>query len=208
MIINQPKSSQIDKRTQDKAKVSLLYLHYIFFAFKINQFFQYFLFSIQILTKSREFEFSGLACQWSPYSSYSFTRNLQRWIKVRSFVIPVYVNLLHSGAFVTYSGVTLVSFLFVVVSFQLVLVYSGTILVHSVSFRLVAVFSATILVHSVSFRRVPVYSVPFHSVPVFSNAHLLQQHIWRATIVTWSKNSNLHLNNGMPRYWCSSLMRR
>ena len=52
-----------------------------------------------------------------------------------------------------YSGVTLVSFLFVAVSFQLVSVYSGNI-----------------LVHSVSFRRVPVYSVPFHSVPVFSNA--------------------------------------
>jgi len=93
------------------------HLKYIFFGFKINQFFQYFLFSIQIPTKSREFEFSGLACQWSPYSSYSFTGNLQRWIKVRSFVIHVYVNRLHSGAFVAYSDVTLVSFLFVAVSF-------------------------------------------------------------------------------------------
>ena len=130
-------------------------LKYIFFAFNINQFFQYFLFSIQIPTKLREFEFSGLACQWSPYSSYYFTRNLQRWIKVRSFVIPVYVNLLHSGAFVAYSGVTLVSFLFVAVSFQLVPVYSGTILVHSVSFRR----------HSGLLRYIPVpfLSIPFHS---------------------------------------------
>ena len=160
MITNQPKSSQIGKRTQDKAKVSLLHSHYIFFAFKINQFFQYFLFSIQILTKSREFEFPGLACQWSPYSSYSFTRSLQRWIKVRFFVIPVYVNLLHSGAFVAYSGVVLVSFLFVAVSFQLVAVYSGTILVHSGSFRN----------HSGSFPYIPVpfLSIPFHSaiIPV------------------------------------------
>ena len=145
MIINQPKSSQIDKRTQDKAKVSLLYLHYIFFAFKINQ-----LFYIQILTNLREFEFSGLACQWSPYSSYSFTCNLQRWIRVRSFVIPVYVNLLHSGAFVTYSGVTLVSFLFVVVSFQLVLVYCGIFRYHSCPFRFIPPCSG--IFRSVSFR--------------------------------------------------------
>ena len=59
-----------------------------------------------------------------------------------------------------YSGVTLVSFLFVAVSFQLVPVYSGTILVHSVSFRRV--------------RYIPVYSVPFHSVPVFNNAPYVQ----------------------------------
>ena len=68
-----------------------------------------------------------------------------------------------------YSGVTLVSILFVAVSFQLV---SGIFRYHSCpfrfippSFRLVAVCSGTILVHSVSFRRVPVYSVPFRSVP-------------------------------------------
>ena len=133
----------------------------------------------------RDFEFSGLACQWSPYSSYSFTRNLQRWIKVRSFVIPVYVNLLHSGAFVaysgvtlvSYSGVTLVSFLFVAVSFQLVPVYSGTILVHSVSFprhsgllRYIPLPFLSIPFHSAVFRYILVYSVPFQSVPVFSNA--------------------------------------
>ena len=143
MITNQPKSSQIGKRTQDKAKVSLLHLHYIFFAFKINQFFQYFLFSIQILTKSREFEFPGLACQWSPYSSYSFTRNLQRWIKVRFFVIPVYVNLLHSG-------VVLVSFLLVAVSFPLVPVHSAIIPARS------------------AIIPVPFLSIPFHSaiIPV------------------------------------------
>ena len=41
------------------------------------------------------------------------------------------------------------------VSFRLVSVYSGTILVHSVSFRC----------HSASFRHIPVYSVPFRSVP-------------------------------------------
>ena len=58
------------------------------------------------------------------------------------------------------SGVTLVSFCFIAVSFQLVPLYSGTILVHFVSFRR----------HSASFRYIPVYSVPFHSVPVFSNA--------------------------------------
>ena len=70
-------------------------------------------------------------------------------------VIPVYVNLLHSGAFVAYSGVTLVSFLFVAVSFRLVPVYSGTILVHSVSFRH----------HSGLLRYIPVpfLSIPFHS---------------------------------------------
>ena len=129
---------------------------------------------------------------------------------------------LHSGAFVAYSGVTLVSFRFIAVSFQRVPLYSGSILVHFVSFRrhsasfryirvlflsisfnsgvilprsgifryhscpfrfippsfrLVPVHFGTILVnsgvilpHSGSFRYIPVYSVPFHSVPVFSNA--------------------------------------
>ena len=67
-----------------------------------------------------------------------------------------------SGAILAYSGVTLVSFDFIAVSFRLVPVYSGTILVHSVSFRR----------HSASFRYIPVYSVPFRSVPVFSNAPL------------------------------------
>ena len=65
-----------------------------------------------------------------------------------------------SGAIVAYSGFTLMSFHFIAVSFRLVPVYFGTILVHSVSFRR----------HSASFRYIPVYSVPFHSVPVFSNA--------------------------------------
>ena len=51
------------------------------------------------------------------------------------------------------------------VSFRLVSVYSGTILVHFVSFRC----------HSASFRHIPVYSgifcsIPFCSVLVFSNA--------------------------------------
>ena len=68
----------------------------------------------------------------------------------------------HSGAFVAYSGVTPVSFLFVAVSFQLVPVYSGTILVHSVLFRR----------HSGSFRYIPVpfLSIPasFRLVPVYS----------------------------------------
>ena len=61
------------------------------------------------------------------------------------------VNPLHSGAFVAYSGVTLVSFRLIAVSFQLVPVYSETILVPSVSFRR----------HFTSFRYIPVYSVPF-----------------------------------------------
>ena len=73
-----------------------------------------------------------------------------------------------------YSGVTLVSFLFVAASFQLVPVYSGTI-----------------LVHSDSFHRVPVYSVPFHSVPVFSNArnqHTLTDYLTkRPTILFHTK---------------------
>ena len=42
MITNQPKSSQIVKQAQDKAKVNLLYLLCIFFAFKISQFFSVF----------------------------------------------------------------------------------------------------------------------------------------------------------------------
>ena len=44
-----------------------------------------------------------------------------------------------------------VSFRLTPVSFRLVLVYPGTILVHSVSFRC----------YSASFRHIPVYSVPF-----------------------------------------------
>ena len=89
------------------------------------------------------------------------SQDMQKWkIKVRCFVIPVHVNPLHSGAIVAYSGVTLVSFHFIAVSFRLVPVYSGTILVHSVSFRR----------HSASFRYIPVYSGIFRSVPVFSNA--------------------------------------
>ena len=60
-----------------------------------------------------------------------------------------------SGAIVAYSGVTLVSFHFIAVSFRLVPVYSGTILVHSVSFRR----------HSALFRYIPVYSGIFRSVP-------------------------------------------
>ena len=67
--------------------------------------------------------------------------------------IPVYtyVHPLHSGAFVAYSSFTLVSFCFIAVSFQLVPVYCGTILVHSVSFRR----------HSASFWYIPFRSVPF-----------------------------------------------
>ena len=78
----------------------------------------------------------------------------------------MYVNLLSTfwcfcGLFWRYTSV----FLFVAVSFQLVQVYSSTILAHSVSLRR----------HSGSFRYIPAYSglfrsVPFHSVPVFSNA--------------------------------------
>ena len=62
---------------------------------------------------------------------------------------------LHSGAFVAYSGVTLVSFRFIAVSFQRVPLYSGSILVHFVSFRR----------HSASFRYIPVLflSISFHS---------------------------------------------
>ena len=90
----------------------------------------------------------------------------------------------HSGAFVAYSGVILVSYLFVAVSFQLVPVYSGTILVHSVSlrshsglFRYIPIpflsipfHSGVILPRSGIFWLIPLYSVLFHSVPVFSNA--------------------------------------
>ena len=61
----------------------------------------------------------------------------------------------------------ILSFRFIAVSFRLVPVYSGTILVRPVLFRR----------HSASFRNIPVYSgifrsVPFHSVPVFSKAHI------------------------------------
>ena len=48
-------------------------------------------------------------------------------------------------------GVWALLFRFICVSFRLVSVYSGTILVHSVSFRC----------YSASFRHIPVYSVPF-----------------------------------------------
>ena len=66
-----------------------------------------------------------------------------------------------------YSGVTLVSFHFMAVSFRLVPVYSGTILVHSVSFRR----------HSASFWYIPVYSGIFRSVPVFSSALYIYDNI-------------------------------
>ena len=56
-----------------------------------------------------------------------------------------------------------VSFRVIPVSFRLLSVYSGTIIVHSVSFRC----------HSASFRYIPVYSGIFRSVPVFSNARVL-----------------------------------
>ena len=62
----------------------------------------------------------------------------------------------------SYSGICrfiCMSFRLIRVSFRLVSGYSGTILVHSVSFRC----------HSFSFRFIPVRSVPFCSVPVFSN---------------------------------------
>ena len=73
-----------------------------------------------------------------------------------------------------YSGVTLLSFRFIAVSFQLVPLHSGIILVHFVSFRR---RSGTFRFHScpfpfipASFRLVPVYSgsfryIPFRSVP-------------------------------------------
>ena len=130
----------------------------------------------------RDFEFSGLACQWSPYSSYSFTRNLQRWIKVRSFVIPVYVNLLSTfwcfcGLFWRYTSVfslhcgVIPARIFRYHSFFFFFRYHSCPF-HFIppSFRHVAVYSGTILVHSVSFHRVLVYSGIFHSVPVYSNA--------------------------------------
>ena len=158
MSTNQPKFSQIDKRTQDKAKVSLIYLLRISFAFKISQFFQYFLFPIQILIKSGEFEFPSLACQVSLLFILIHLQSTTLKIKVHFFIIPVHVNLLHSGAIVAYSGITLVSFRFIPVLFRLVLVYSGTILVHSVSFRH----------HSALFRYIPVYSGIFRSVPFCS----------------------------------------
>ena len=60
--------------------------------------------------------------------------------------------------------------------------HSGSSQYISVSFRLVPVHSCSILVHpfhsgvilprSGIFRLIPVYSVPFHSAPVFSNAYL------------------------------------
>ena len=109
------------------------------------------------------------AMQWSPYSSYSFTRNLQRWIKVRSFVIPVYVNLLSTfwcfcGFFWRFTSV----FLFVAVTFQLVPVYAGTILVHSVSFRR----------HFGSLRYIPApfLSIPFHSGVILARSGTFRYH--------------------------------
>ena len=80
----------------------------------------------------------------------------------------------YSCSFQSHSG----SFQYISVSFRLVLVHSGSILVHSLSFRR----------HSASFRYIPAHSgifrsVPFHSVPVFSNARLLPgicfQEWWR-----------------------------
>ena len=160
MSTNQPKFSQIDKRTQNKAKVSLIYLLRIFFAFKISQFFQYF-FSHTNPYKIGRIRISESCKPGLPTFHTHSLANLQRWkIKVRFFIIPVHVNPLHSGAIVAYSGVTLVSFRFIPVSFRPVPVYSDTILVHSISVRH----------HSASFRYIPVYSVPFHSVPVFRNA--------------------------------------
>ena len=65
----------------------------------------------------------------------------------------------YSGSFQSHSG----SFQYISVSFRLVPVHSGSILVHSLH-------SGVILRRSGIFRPIPVYSVPFHSVPVFSNA--------------------------------------
>ena len=138
MITNQPKSSQIVKWTQDKAK-SVYFIDIVFSLLsRLTNFFSIFCF---------------------PYKSIQIERI---WIFGSCLPVVSHVPLsflftsicsVHSGAFVAYSGVTLVSLLFVAVSFQLVPLYSGTI-----------------LVHSVSFHHVPVYSVLFQSVPLFSNA--------------------------------------
>ena len=55
MITNQPKSSKGDKRTQDKAKVSLLYLHYIF-----TNFFSIFCFTYKSLQNRENLNFRVL----------------------------------------------------------------------------------------------------------------------------------------------------
>ena len=123
----------------------MYFLQCILFAFKINQFFSL-VFDCHrtwILTKSREFEFPGLAFQCSPYSS---ARTLQRLIKVHSFVIPVYVNPLHSGAFVAYSGVP--------VRCGVIPAPSGIFWYYSCPFRFILAS----------------YYVPLYSVPVFSDA--------------------------------------
>ena len=162
MITNQPKSSQIDKRTQDKAKVSLLYLHYISLLSRLTNFFSIFCFPYKSLQNREKSCLPAV-----PLLSYSFTRNRQRRFVPLSFPCTSICSV-HSGAFVAYSGVTLVSFLFVAVSFQIVPVYSGIILVHSVSFRrhsgllrYIPVPFLSIPFHSAVFRYVPVYSVPF-----------------------------------------------
>ena len=88
------------------------------------------------------------------------------WLILRyTGVIP-----LQSGVILACSGIFRYHsspFRFIPVSFRFVPLYSGTILVHSVSFRC----------HSALFRHIPVYSgifrsVPFRSVPVFSNARV------------------------------------
>ena len=148
MITNQPKSSQVDKRTQDKPKVSLLYLHYIF-----TNFFSIFCFTYKSLQNRENSNFRVLPASGLPtlHTLLLAIYNVELRFVPLSFPCTSICSV-HSGAFVAYSGVTPVSFLFVSVSFQLVLVYSGTILVHSVSFRR----------HSGSFRYIP---IPFLSIP-------------------------------------------
>ena len=84
-------------------------------------------------------------------------------------------------------------FRFIPPSFRLVPVHSDTILVHSVSFRR----------HSASFRYILAYSgifrsVPFHSVPVFSNAPLRRkQTSVNRNELDYSNGLNLRCMNGI-----------
>ena len=148
--------------------VSLLYLHHIFFAFKINQIFQYFFcFPYKSLQNRENSNFRVLPASGLPtlHTLLLAIYNVELRFVPLSFPCTSICSV-HSGAFVAYSGVTPVSFLFVAVSFQLVPVYSGTILVHSVLFRR----------HSGSFRYIP---IPFLSIPLHSGVILPRSGIFR-----------------------------
>ena len=101
--------------------------------------------------------------------------------------------------------VELTIFVLIAVSFRLISVYSGvipassgTFRYHSWPFRLIPApflsipfHSGVILPGSGIFRLIPVYSVPFHSVPVFSNARLCS--LYKPSTYLHMFKSHVHL---------------